>query len=60
MLYDIADMWSLKYDANKHISKQKQTHRHREEICGNQREGVWGGEVLGVWVGDSNYYISYG
>ena len=36
--YDITYMWTLKYDTNvQYLSmKQKQTHRHREWICGCQ------------------------
>ena len=29
--------------------KQKQTHRHREQICGCQGEGQWDREGWGVW-----------
>ena len=29
--------------------KQKQTHRHREQICGCQRGGGWRRDGLGVW-----------
>ena len=29
-------MWYIKYDTNDPIDNQKQTHRHREEICGYQ------------------------
>ena len=30
-------------------TKQKRTHRHREQTCGCQGEGEWGREELGVW-----------
>ena len=30
-------------------TKQKQTHRHREETCGCQEGGGWGREGQGVW-----------
>ena len=30
-------------------TKQKQTHRHREQTCGCQGEGGWGRNGLGVW-----------
>ena len=30
-------------------TKQKQTHRHREQTCGCQGGGCWGREGLGVW-----------
>ena len=30
-------------------TKQKQTHRHREQTCGCQGGGVWEREGLGVW-----------
>ena len=29
--------------------KQKQTHRHREQICGCQDVGGWERDGLGVW-----------
>ena len=46
--YDITYMWNLKYGTNDLSTKQKQTHRHREWICGCQGEGLeWNG--LGVW-----------
>ena len=31
-------------------TKQTQTHKHREQICGYQRGEVWGRDGLGVWV----------
>ena len=30
-------------------TKQKQTHRHRQQTCGCQGRGEWGREGLGVW-----------
>ena len=30
-------------------TKQKQTHRHREQTCGCQGGEGWGREGLGVW-----------
>ena len=30
-------------------TKQKQTHRHREQTCGCQGGGGWGRDGLGVW-----------
>ena len=30
-------------------TKQKQTHRHREQTCGCQGGGGWEREGLGVW-----------
>ena len=36
--YDISYMWNLKHGTNEPV-KQKQTNRHREQICGC---GVWG------------------
>ena len=32
-------------------TEQKQTHRHREQICGGQGGGEREGDELGVWVG---------
>jgi len=31
MTYDIIYMWNIKYDTNDLSTKQKQTHRHREQ-----------------------------
>ena len=42
ILCDIIYMWDLKYDINEIISKQKQTHRHREQICARQEGEGWG------------------
>ena len=39
----------LKYEVNEHIYEEKQTHRHREEICGCQEGGKWGRKGLGLW-----------
>ena len=38
-------------------TKQKQTHRHREQTCGCQ--GMWGGNRMDWEIGviDANYYI---
>ena len=30
-------------------TKQKQTHRHREQTCGYQGGGEWERDGLGVW-----------
>ena len=44
-------------------TKQKQTHRHREQTCGLPRGKLAGGVGLGEeWIGnvglaDTNYYI---
>ena len=35
--HDITDMWNLKYGRNEPITKQKQTHRCREQTCGRVR-----------------------
>ena len=34
--HDITDMWNLKYGRNEPITKQKQTHRCREQTCGSK------------------------
>ena len=34
-------------------SKQKQTHGHKEEICGHQEGGGWGRVGVGGWVSKS-------
>ena len=42
------------------IIKQKQTHRHREQICGCQeggRGGVGEGWTGSLGLADANYYI---
>ena len=36
-----------------YITKQKQTHRYREQISGNQ----WGGMRQGYGERDINYYV---
>ena len=37
--------------------KQKQTHRHREQICGCQGEGTMGEQWVGrLGLADANYY----
>ena len=39
-------------------TKQKQTHRHREQTCGCQREGGVGeGSTGSLGLVDTNYYI---
>ena len=42
-------MWNLKLIQMNLYTKQKQTHRHREQTYGCQGGGVWGREGLGVW-----------
>ena len=38
--------------------QQKQTHRHREQICGCQGEGTMGEQwVRSLGLADANYYI---
>ena len=47
--YGMIYMWNLKYDTNEHTQKQKQTHRHKEQIHGCQGEDGLGKEGLRVW-----------
>ena len=42
--YDIAYMWNLKYGKMNLSMKQKETHGHREQICG--RKGEEGGRGM--------------
>ena len=42
-------MWNLKYGTNEPFTKQKQTHRHREQTCGYQGGEQREQEGLGVW-----------
>ena len=42
ILYDIPYMWSPKRDDTNELTKQKETHRLREQTCGCYGEG-WGG-----------------
>ena len=42
MSHDITNMWSLKYDTNKHIYKTEQTHRKNRLVVA-KRERVGGG-----------------
>ena len=39
ILYNITYMWNLKYDTKNLSTKQKQTHRHREQTCDCQSKG---------------------
>ena len=40
--------------------QQKQTHRHREQICGCQGEGTMGEQwVRSLGLADANYYIEW-
>ena len=41
-------MWNLTYRTNEPMSKQKQTHRHREQTCGCQGAGRSERDGLGV------------
>ena len=41
--YDITYMWNIKYDKMNLSTKQKQTHRHREQTCGCLGGAGWGG-----------------
>ena len=47
--YDIIYTWNLKYGTMNLRTKQKQTYRQGEQLCGCQggREREW--ETLGVW-----------
>ena len=57
MLYGITYMWNLKYDTNELIYKQKQTHRHKEQIYGYQRvKGLAEGQDWSRGL-STNYYI---
>ena len=59
--YDITYTWNLKYNTNKLIYNQKQTHKYREKTCGRQREGVVEeGRIGSVGLADANYYIENG
>ena len=40
--------------------QQKQTHRHREQICGCQGEGTMGEQWVGrLGLADANYYTEW-
>ena len=56
-IHDITYMWILKYGTNEPISKQKQTHRHREQTCGCQGSRGLGGMDWSSGLVDANYYI---
>ena len=52
------DIWNLKHNTNKHICEQKQTHRHRKQICGCQgEEGVRERESGSFGLADANYDV---
>ena len=58
ILYDITSMCNLKYDTSEHITKQKQTHSHREYTCDCQGRGGWGeGWTGSLGLAYANYYI---
>ena len=51
-------MKNLKYDIMNLSTKQKQTHRHREQTCGCQGSGgAEEGRTGKVGLADVNYYI---
>ena len=50
ILYDIIYIWNLKYGTDNLATKQKLTHRHREETCGCQGGGMMEWERLEVWI----------
>ena len=48
--HNTTNMWNSKYDQMKLSTKQKQTHRHREQTCSVAKvEGKQGRVGLGVW-----------
>ena len=47
--YHITYMWNLNMAQMNLSTKQKQTHRHRQQTCGCQGGVAWGREGLGVW-----------
>ena len=53
--YDTTYIWNLNMAQMNLFMKYKQTHRHREQICGCHREGVGWTRSLGLV--DANYYI---
>ena len=38
-------------------TKQKQTHKQREQICGCQGEGLGEGKIRGSELAEAKYYI---
>ena len=53
--YDITYMWDLKYDLMNLSTKQRQTHRTREQTCSCQEEGVVGeGWTGSLGLADAN------
>ena len=60
ILNDITYMWNLKCNRNE-LTKQKQTHRHREETWGCQGVGSSGkGWIGSLGLADANYYVENG
>ena len=51
ILYDFTYMWNLKYGKKMNLlsTKQRQTHRCREQTCDRQAGGEKGREGQGVW-----------
>ena len=59
--YDITYMWNLIYDKMNLFTKQKQTHRYREETCGCQKgEGLGEGWIGSLGLVQANFYIENG
>ena len=50
-------MKNLKYDINNLSTKQKQTHRHREQTCSCQEAGGDEGWIGSLGLEDVNYYV---
>ena len=58
---DITYMWNLKCGTNDPMTKQKQTHRYREQTCGCQEgRSVGEGWTGNLWLVDASYYIYSG
>ena len=48
--YDVTYIWNLKYGKMNLSTKEKQTHRHGEQMCSCQGEGGRKWDGLGVWA----------
>ena len=46
ILYDITDMWNLKYDTHELTYETETSRRHREQTCGCQGRGVGEGWIV--------------
>ena len=50
-------MWTLRNKTNRYITKQKQTHRYREQTSGSSGEKKGEGQDRGIELRGTNKYV---